>query len=245
MAAIDKCSDDEFLEAVRRARSWREVLRQLGTGRGSGGEIVAARERAAALGASHAHFAGQRSWSDNELRSAVEIADSWADVISALSLRGGSALATLRGHAARLGIDTAHLDPAVQRPALRDLMPARRYLDRAGTMLAAAWFTLSGCDVSWPLEPCRYDLIASQGAEHRRVQVKTTTTWMGTTWKVYLSTTHGGRRTYSPEEIDDFFVIDGDLNCFVIPINAVGGLHALHLTRYQQFRVPRLYSFST
>lgn len=95
---------------------------------------------------------------------------------------------------------------------------------------------MCGHDVSWPLEPCRYDLLVSTDAGIRRVQVKTTTARTGaSSWKVYLSTSHHGRRTYDPDEIDDFFVIDGDLKYYLIPIAVVGGLHAVHLGRYEQY----------
>lgn len=73
----------------------------------------------------------------------------------------------------------------------------------------------------------------------RRVQVKTTTTRTGSTWKVYLSTSGRERRTYDPDEIDEFFVIDGDLRQYVIPVAAVGGLHAIHLNAYDQYQVAR------
>ena len=43
----------------------------------------------------------------------------------------------------------------------------------AGSMLAAAGSRCADIEVSWPLEPCRYDLLASRGDETLRVQVKT------------------------------------------------------------------------
>jgi hypothetical protein len=101
---------------------------------------------------------------------------------------------------------------------------------RAGPMLAAAWFTLAGWDVSWPLEPSRFDLVVSSHAGTRRIQVKTTTARAARTWKVYLSTSGKGRRTYGPDEIDDFFVIDGDLDFYLIPAVVVAGVQAVHLS---------------
>lgn len=98
---------------------------------------------------------------------------------------------------------------------------------------------MCGMDVSWPLEPCRYDLLVSDGREIRRVQVKTTTsaTERGV-WRVNVSTTgRGDRRIYTDDEIDDFFVIDGDLNFYLIPLNALTGMHAVWLSAYEQFRV--------
>lgn len=120
------------------------------------------------------------------------------------------------------------------------IRPDGRRLSRAGPLLAAAWFTLCGDDVSWPLEPCRYDLIVSSRLGVRRVQVKTTTTRAGATWKVYLSTSRQGRTTYGPNEIDDFFTIDGERNYYVIPVRLVGGLHAIHLSVYAHHRVAPL-----
>ena len=80
-------------------------------------------------------------------------------------------------------------------------------------MLAAAWFEASGASVAWPLEPARYNLLAHTPCGQRRVQVKTTINEAGSTYAVTLSTSsHSGpgRRVYDPDEIDEFFIIDGD-----------------------------------
>ena len=55
-----------------------------------------------------------------------------------------------------------------------------------------------------------------------------------------MSTTSGGRRTYDPDYIDEFFVIDGDLEFYLIPVAAVGGSHAVTLSRYKAFRVEQV-----
>jgi hypothetical protein len=57
---------------------------------------------------------------------------------------------------------------------------------------------------------------------------------------VSLSTTSGGRRTYDPDDIDEFFVIDGDLEFYRIPLAAVGGRHSITLTHYAQFRIEQI-----
>lgn len=72
------------------------------------------------------------------------------------------------------------------------------------------------------------------------MQVKTTTVRAGSTWKAYLSTTGRGRRTYDPDEIDDLFVIAGDLAQYLIPLAVVGGLRAIHVGAYERYRVPAL-----
>jgi len=105
-------------------------------------------------------------------------------------------------------------------------------------MLAASWFTLAGFDVSWPLEPARYDLIAIKADRQRKVQVKTTAGSRRHGRQVWLSTTSRGPRTlYGTDEIDEFFVIDAALNFYRIPVQIVGGRHAITLDGYEACRV--------
>jgi len=82
-------------------------------------------------------------------------------------------------------------------------------LRRTGPLLAAAWYSLRGVDVSWPLEPCAYDLLLRHEVGIRRVQVKTTTARENGAWKVFLSRSGSTRRRYGPSEVDLFFLIDG------------------------------------
>jgi hypothetical protein len=67
--------------------------------------------------------------------------------------------------------------------------------------------------------------------------VKTTTSGTNRTRVVWLSKSRKGRIAYDPDEIDDFFVLDGDLGCYLIPVVAVGGLHVIHLSAYAGYRV--------
>ena len=147
---------------------------------------------------------------------------------------------TIRGHAVRLGLDTAHLS-GVTKPQVSEseMRPQMAHLARAGPLMAAAWFELCGCQVSWPLEPCRYDLLVWMGNSAKRVQVKTTTAKQGSSWTVWISNTGKARAAYDPDEIDYFFVIDGDLNFYLIAVAAVGGLTAIHLSAYGDYLVPR------
>ncbi len=194
------------------------------------------RSRADVLGLDYSHFSTARLTSER-LRAAVSDSETWGEVIERLGLRGASGIAAARGHAARLGVDVAHLAPRSESAIPLDVRPDTVNLPRAGSLLAAAWFTLCGQEVSWPLEPSRYDLLVQSGEGIRRVQVKTTTVRAGDTWKVYLSTAGRGRRTYDPDEIDDFFVIDGSLTYFQIPLTEVGGRQAIHLSAYERFRL--------
>lgn len=195
------------------------------------------RARADALNLGYEHFVGQRGWTEDRLRAAIAEARDWDDVLLVLGRGGPAARVALRGHASRLGIEYEHLERPSCSEEPHDLVPSAERLPRAGTMIAAAWFTLCGADVAWPMEPCRYDLLVRSDGRTRRVQVKTTTVRTGASWKVYLSTTGRDRRTYDPGEIDDFFVVDADLQCYLIPIEVVGGLHAIHLSAYAQYRV--------
>jgi hypothetical protein len=193
------------------------------------------------LGLDHSHFTGQRRWTDRQLESAVGSARTWSEVAETLGLSGGSSTTTIRGHALRLGLDTTHLvRPRPDRP-VHEHAPSLDNVSRAGPLLAAAWFELSGQSVSWPLEPVRFDLLVWSGDAAQRVQVKTATVPSGSSWTVWLSTTgRRRRRTYDPDEIDQFFVIDGDLEYYLVPVAVVGGLMSIQLSAYQGYRLPRL-----
>jgi hypothetical protein len=93
----------------------------------------------------------------------------------------------------------------------------------AGT-LAATWFMLRGCVVSFPAEPARYDLLADTPQGLMRVQVKTTTSSNKNGWQVGVGhhpDTHSKKKghvlAYSPDEIDLFFIVDGDMTMYLIP----------------------------
>ncbi len=125
------------------------------------------------------------------------------------------------------------------------LTPDETHLRRSGSLLAAAWFSLCGYDVSWPLEPARYDLLVTSQAGTQRVQVKTTTVRTGHSWTAWLSSSGKARRTYDPEEIDYFFVITSALDGYLIPTHVVGGLHAVTLSAYREFLVTEGFTLST
>lgn len=204
------------------------------------------RRHADRLGLDYSHFTGQRRWTDPQLADAVAASHSWTEVADRIGLVGGSSMTTLRGHAARLDISTEHLNSQSRRheESSPELHPDPRCLRRAGPMMAAAWFTLCGTDVAWPLEPARYDLLVWLNGKAARVQVKTATVRSGSSWTAWLSTTGRSRATYDPEEIDYFFIIDGSLTYYLIPVSAVGGLHAIQLSAYTNHRVGSASSLS-
>ncbi|MCB0928919.1 MAG: group I intron-associated PD-(D/E)XK endonuclease [Mycolicibacterium insubricum] len=232
-------SDTELTDAVRSSRSWRGVLRELGLAGTSSAAMRSVRARADRLDLDYTHFTGQRRWTDQELAAAIRCATTWTQVAEALGLVGGSSMTTIRGHALRLGLDSEHLSRPRNLPASgHQTHPQIAHLSRAGTMIAAAWFELCGDQVSWPLGPCRYDLLVWMGGSAQRIQVKTTTVKQSKSWTVWISNSGKERATYGPDEIDQFFVVDGDFNFYLIPIAAVGGLTAIHLSAYREYQLP-------
>ncbi len=233
-------SDAQLIGAVQSSRSWRGVLRALDLAGTSAAAIRSVRAHADRLGIDYSHFTGQRRWTDQDLAAAVASATTWTQGVETLGLIGGSSMKTVRGHAVRLGLDTAHLSAIRQPPVSRlELRPQLKNLARGGSLMAAAWFELCGCPVSWPLEPCRYDLVVWIGDSPARIQVKTTTVRQGKSWTVWISTSGKTRSTYDPDEIGHFFVVDGDLNHYLIPVAAVGGLTAIQLSAYADYLLPR------
>jgi hypothetical protein len=104
--------------------------------------------------------------------------------------------------------------------------------------LAAAWFLVRGHDVLWPLEPCRYDFVVRSGDTFHRIQVKTTITRTGNSSVATLvNSRRRGHVSYGPDEIDFFFILDADLDAYLIPLADVAGFTRVHLRRYRHYRV--------
>ena len=161
-----------------------------------------------------------------------------------LSTASGNARPHVKGHAVRLGIDYRHFglrEVVVQ--TLPRMAPSLAHLREAGPSIAAAWFTMCGCDVLFPIEPAVYDLVVSMPEGLRRVQVKTTTSRTSTGWQVGISRhphsveKGGPRLPYDPDDIDYFFIVDGDLAMHLIPSQVVAGRVALGLQTYKRYIV--------
>jgi hypothetical protein len=239
-------TDADLPRAVANATSWRGVMRELGLNPSNGGVTRTIRSRVARMGLDTSHFRNNRSWSDDQLRKAFAEARTWDEVLTALGLSGraGGERVTVKGHAARLGLDTSHLgQPAPPAPAASALAPDLANLRFAAESLAAAWFALRGCGVCFPVVPSAYDLLVSSTAGMQRVQVKTTTRVTKDGWlaqvarRPYSIGNKASAIPYDPDEVDTFFVVDGDLTMYVIPMRAVGGRMHILLRAYKKYIV--------
>ena len=236
----------QLTEAVQASSNWRGVMRELGLNEVSAGAIRIVRRHAVRLDLDTSHFRGKRRWSDAQLRNAVADSRTWDEVLAALGLTvdSGGTRTHIKSHAIRLGLNYNHLEAdvaIVSEP--HTLMPDLKHLREAGGSIAAAWFTLCGCSVMFPIEPTTYDIVVSMPEGFSRVQVKTTTHFSKSGWLVAV-----GRRPYSagntaplvsydPDVIDYFFIIDGDLNIYLIPSRLIAGRVGILLRTYTDYIV--------
>ncbi|MEX2290879.1 MAG: group I intron-associated PD-(D/E)XK endonuclease [Mycobacteriales bacterium] len=185
-----------------------------------------------------------RTWTDEQLRAAVATGRSWPEVLGALGFaqNSGSARATVRRHAARLGLDMSGLsDPSVALPADPfTAAPELKHLRASGAYIVAGACALAGYKVSWPLEPAIYDLLVDTGTI-QRVQVKTTTHRVDGTWSCMITHSSSSERAwYTSDEIDFFGIVDPELNVYMIPVHVLDGHARIYVRRYDAYRLPRL-----
>ena len=126
-----------------------------------------------------------------------------------------------------------------------DLKAQLKYLRVAAGTLAATWFMLRGCAVSLPAEPARYDLLADTPQGIMRVQVKTTTCSqqgrLDRSASGHHPDTHSKKKGMcsptDPDEIDLFFIVDGDMTMYLIPSRAIAGRVGILLRTYRKYIV--------
>jgi PD-(D/E)XK endonuclease len=219
-------------------------MRELGLCVTSAGSIRIVKRSVATLGLDTSHFTGQRRWSDAQLRRAVASAYSWPELLSELGLHGNTDdRIRIKSHAARLALDLSRLESVKKGAAARpQFNPDIKRLREAGTSIAATWFLLCGYNASLPVEPAVYDLLVTMPDAIKRVQVKTTTCKTDG-WQVqvgrrpYSVGNRASRIPYDPDLVDFFFIVDGDLNMYVIPSRVIAGRVAILLHNYTEFIV--------
>jgi hypothetical protein len=220
-------------------------MRALGLNANSAGTIRRVKRQALGLGCDASHFRGKRAWSDAQLRRAVIESLSWNEVLISLGLAVGSSdgRTRIKAHALRLGLDVTHLEGLTVKSEVPRFTPDLKHLREAATSIAAAWFSMSGYSSALPIEPTLHDLLVTMAGRVMRVQVKTTTRYSKDGWTVAV-----GRRPYSignkerlipydPELIDFFFIMDGDLNMYLIPSGVIAGRVQILLRTYKKFVV--------
>jgi hypothetical protein len=221
----------------------------------SAGAVRIVRRRAAELNFDSSHFRGKRRWSDAQLEQAVAECGTWEEVIVRLGLStaSGNVQPHVKSHAIRLGLATEHLravshvgrQPPEALPLVSALRSEPKHLRVAAPVTAAAWFMHRGCAVSFPAEPTVYDLLADTPDGLMRVQVKSTTSnRRNEGWVVGVGhhpDTHSKKNAYvlaySPDEIDLFFIIDGDMTMYLIPSRAIAGRITILLRTYRKYIV--------
>lgn len=225
-------------------------MRQLGLNTTSAGAIRTVRRRADELGLDSSHFRGMRRWSDQQLRDAISSLGTWDEVVAALGLsaNSGNIRSFIKSHAMRLGLDCGHLASRAPSQFLAAGSPIRadadlKHLRYAASSLAAAWFTLCGHTVTFPIEPATFDLLVSTPLGIRRIQVKTTTSQREHGWEAtvghrpYTTDDLGPLSPYDPADIDFFFIVDGDLEMYLIPASVIAGRVSILLTAYKDYAV--------
>lgn len=124
--------------------------------------------------------------------------------------------------------------------------PIPKNLPRAAIGIATQWFLRRGYMASLPVEPTHYDLVVESDTGLQRVQVKSTTcldprsgAWVVHTHRLTWDPKTPGKRRkcpYTKENIDLFFVVTGNNDIFVIPVEAVTAMSISLDTKYTRFK---------
>lgn len=240
-------SDEQLGLAIRSQTTWKGVASTLGLSQSSTPRL---KRHATRLGLDTSHFTGRRGWSDLDLKSAVSRSSSWAELLQRLDVSDTSETRLyLKGHAARLGLDTGRLTGSrTISPTAWDCLTAPvdlvAHLRSAAESIAVAWFTLRRMPVAIPASVMPYDLVVWFAHDAQRVQVKSGAYRRSDgSWRVGI-----GRRPYSldstaksapydPEELDYFFIVDGDGLIYLIPSSELVGRTSINVGSYVQHRV--------
>lgn len=197
----------------------------------------------------------RRAYTDDQLRAAITSSTSWAQVLRTLGKPPNYSTKWPKRHAEAAGISTAHLDGhhmarvnAAQHSFGNPVAPNG---GKSGLSVACRWFLDRGYNVSIPLEPAEYDLVAESDRGLVRVQVKTTRHraknnrhQVSIRRKLYDTDATANalgkyrRIPYTAEQIDYFFIHTGSDQQYLIPIESTNGQGSLVLDmRYEAFLV--------
>jgi hypothetical protein len=222
-------TDSQLAAAIAESTNWRSVMRLLGFGdrSRSAGAIRIVRRRATALGLDWSHFRGSAA---GRMRSSTAAhqeprGPAWPGHRPPQRDRAHRPSAAGRYAADRLG---RHRPEA----------PADGWPGHRCRLVHASGL----CGLS-PIEPAAYDLLADSPDGISRVQVKTTTFASHSGWMATVGhhpdnhSKKGQLQAYDPDEIDLFFIIDGDMTMYLIPYRAVAGRVRVLLRTYRKYIV--------
>jgi Domain of unknown function (DUF6457) len=199
----------------------------------SAGAIRIVRRRADELNLDWSHFRGKRRWSDDDLRRAVATCHSWEELVTRLGLStaSGNVQPHIKSHTVRLGLDTDHLNAVSH---------VGRQPPEAVPQISALRMERKHLRVAAPV----YDLLVDAPEGLMRVQVKSTTSkqkdhgWIvGVGHHPDTHSKKGYLLAYSPDEIDLFFIVDGDMTMYLIPSRAIAGRVGILLRTYAKYTV--------
>ncbi|GGO13944.1 group I intron-associated PD-(D/E)XK endonuclease [Micromonospora parathelypteridis] len=181
----------------------------------------------------------QRTYTDEQVRDAVKSASCWADVMEALGKSRTYPQTFVKRTATELGLDVSHLgrqNSSVPVPPQAHHFSRPPAPDgRSGLSIAARWFLDRGYNVSVPLEPAVYDLIAESDDGLKRVQVKTTAAverrsgryrvrLLRSSYQAAAELNSRGRVRqvpYTNDEVDYFFVATAAGTTYLLPFAVV------------------------
>lgn len=249
VGAAARWTEAELRAIAETSTSWADVLRAFGFKPSSTKPRRALQAEFQRFAIDTRHFVGQRRWADEALMRAAPTAGTWEQLCHALGISNARDYHSIRSAARRLGVNLDHLTlgPKAGPDATGLDLPERLAPDRltsAAPSIAAGWFLLCGLAVSTPNEPELYDLVVHMPQGLKRVQVKATTSRDSRgCWTVRIghrpdgSSSNADFLAYEADEVDLFFIVDGDLLLYLIPRAEIQGQKQLRLRRYRDYVV--------
>jgi hypothetical protein len=213
------------------------------------------------FGGVQAIYPNGRAPASHEIVESVKQSTSWSEALRRLGWKAsGANFHRLQSAAESLGLDTSHFLgmgwsrkplPAPELPFSRE--PSEANLHRAAIGVATSWFLSRGYMVSIPVETTGYDLIVESDSGLKRIQVKSTRSSDRTSTCHHVRiqrSSYGagpmtpsagkfsGRRAYTSDEIDLFFIYTSSGERYLIPVEETNGVRSLNLdNKYSKFRV--------
>ena len=195
-----------------------------------------------------------RRFTDDQLKSAIEGASCWADVMEAMGYTRKRPATSAKKRASELNLDVSRflLAPGSNAPIPNNhdhfppLMSKSRGIGDNGLPIAMAWFARNGYQMSIPVSGSSpYDLIVESPSHGLlKVQVKTSTNNLSSgaylvkmTRMEYVDGAYSPR-PYTCSEVDYFFITTGNGDMYLIPQRLAEGKQTLSMgNKFENFKV--------